>query len=95
MNKQQMLDLTDPTIKETVIQQLLIGGSKTSLEADRRVISKINKTLYKSTMKSIPLNELEEALEIAAILAGGGAYDTRTPNINAKTEKPTGNTKTA
>lgn len=87
MNKQQLLDKENPTPKEAAIQQLLIRGSKTSLEADRRVFSKVNEALYKSNMKELQFQEVVECISQAALLAGGGELTPTLP-ANAAAKKP-------
>lgn len=71
MKMQEMLDKEKVTPKEWAIQQLIIRGSKTSLEADRRVISRLLKTLYKTIGQTLTINELYEAIETAAKLTAG------------------------
>lgn len=84
MNKQQLLDKENPSIEEAAMQQLLIRGSKTSLEADKRTFNRINEALYKSNMKNLTFEQIYNCITTATQLAGGGEI---TPNINAVTKK--------
>jgi len=75
MNRQEMLDKDKVTPYEWAIQQLLIRGSKTSLEADRRVLARIINTLYKTTAQTLSIQQLAEAITTAAKLATGENID--------------------
>lgn len=89
MNRQQLLDLENPTVEQAAIQQLLISGSKTSLEADRRTLAKIHTALYKSNMRNLPFENIMSCVAQAANLAGGGSIETtKLPEQNSAPKQP-------
>lgn len=66
MNKQQFLDIENPTPFEWATQQLIINGSKTNMEAVRRVFSQINQQLYKTNAKQLTFQQVYNAVTLAA-----------------------------
>lgn len=66
MNKQQFLDIENPTPFEWATQQLIINGSKTNMEAVRRVFSHINQQLYKTNAKLLTFHQVYNAVILAA-----------------------------
>lgn len=86
MNKQQLLDIDNPTTEQAVMQQLLTTGSKTSLESDRRVLDRLLKFLPKTKMKDLAFSKIATCVADAATLAGGGEL---VPELPLKTnDKP-------
>lgn len=83
MNKQQLLDKKNPTTEESVMQQLLIRGSMTSLKGDARVFRRIHSQLYTTEMKQLPFENLMSCIANAEILAADGEV-TLKPQVDGK-----------
>lgn len=69
MTKQDWLDKETENNQEWVTQQMLINMSKTELAQIKRAINRIHQVAYKSWAKTLPLNEISEAVSIAEEVA--------------------------
>jgi hypothetical protein len=75
MNKQQLLDLDNPTEHQEAVQTILASNSKTNLEAVRRVLTALAKILFKSKFKQMTLQQIIDAVHDALKLATGEHID--------------------
>lgn len=71
MNKQELMDLENPSVHQETVQAILGGHSKTSLEAVRRVLSQLSKLLFKSKFKQLTIQQIIDAVHDALKLANG------------------------
>lgn len=69
MNRQQLLDIENPTHEQAATQMLLMSTSMTRLEEIRRVLNDIDKKLYKTALKNLPFSTIANAVDVAAKLS--------------------------
>lgn len=62
MTKQEILDKIPEDNTEFVIQQMLLHMSKTEMAATGRILRRIESIIYKSWAKSMPFEEIANAL---------------------------------
>jgi len=79
MNKQQLLDLENPTPEQQLQQTLLANESKTSLEAIRRQVQAVYRRCQTTKMKQLPLENVLSSVVAAVELANGGETKDATP----------------
>lgn len=69
MNRQQLLDIENPTHEQAAAQQLLMSTSMTRLEAIRRVFSEVDQKMYKTALKNLPFSAIVHAIDVATQLS--------------------------
>lgn len=69
MNKQQLLDIDNPTPQEWAAQQLLVRMSPTRLKEVDRVIREVYKTLYKTFAREMSVDDLSLVIQAALNLS--------------------------
>lgn len=69
MNRQQLLDIDNPTHEQAATQQLLMSTSMTRLEAIRRVFNEVDQKLYKTALKNMTFSAVNKAINAATKLA--------------------------
>lgn len=89
VNKQQILDANVQNDQHEALVNLVTRISKTEAEALRRALTKLTHTLYKTTLREMPLYRIAGIVEDAAKLLKDGeleeiAYFKTTPNGTQK-----------
>lgn len=69
MNKQQVLDIEQPTPEQWVLQQLLMSTSYTRLKEIDRCTKEILKKLFKTYAKNMPYEQVCNMIKLAIKLA--------------------------
>lgn len=85
MNRQQLLDIENPTHEQAATQMLLTSTSMTRLEEIRRVLSELDKKLYKTALKNLPFSAIFNAVEVATKLSKNDETEEKPlPTIKSK-----------
>lgn len=79
MNKQQLLDIDNPTDEQAAVQQLLMANSMTVLEATRRVMQRVIGQLPKTKLKELPFSTIVKAVDIATKLSQNETVEDEKP----------------